>query len=184
MHIGPLVADSYKNSLSDLLLGGIEGLFNQDLYDAEESLVDCELEKLWYWDFERLSKSQKDLLLRAKDPKPTLVLHKQIVLMAEMLNLYLNEALLYTLCQASELAFEAQGRGTSHTWQTGVWIHTYLDNRKIPKDNCGTTNNSLLTNESFAQSIQLYLLERSKGGYLSAKDIIEFVVMEEMQEKI
>ena len=180
----PPVADNSKNSALDPPLGGVEGLLDQDLYDVEESPVDYELEKLWYQDFERLARSQKDLLLKVRDPKLTVVLHSQIASMAGTLNLYLDETLPYTWRQASELALTAQGKGTSYARQIQTWIHTYLDEKKLPKDNYGATNNSLLADEDFAQSIQLYLLEISKGGYISAKDVVAFVATEEMQEKI
>ena len=60
----------------------------------------------------------------------------------------------------------------------------YLDEKKLPKDNYGTMNNPLLADEDFAQSIQLYLLGKLKGGYISAKYVVAFVATEEMQEMI
>ena len=135
----------------------------------EESLVDHELEKPWYQDFERLVRSQKDLLLKVKDPKLTVILRGRIASMAGTLNLYLHKTLLYTWRQASELASTAQGKGTSYARRVRTWINMYLDEKKLPKDNYGTTNNSLLADEDFAQSIQLYLLETSKGGLYFSK---------------
>ena len=104
--------------------------------------------------------------------------------MVGTLNLYLDKTLLYTWRQASELASKAQGKGTSYARNIRTWIHTYLEDKSLPHDNYGTTNSSLLTDEDFAQRIQLYLLERSKEGYIKAQDIVDFVATEEMQEMI
>jgi len=165
-------------------LGEVEILLGQDLYDAEESPIDYELEKLWYRDFERLGKARTELSSKVKDPKLAIVLRSRVASMVGTLNLYLDNTLLYTWRQASELTSKAQGKGTSYARKIRTWIHTYLDDKSLPKDNYGTTNNSLLADEDFAQSLQLYLLEKSKGGYLTAKDVVDFVATEEMQEKI
>ena len=165
-------------------LDEVEVLLDQDLYDAEESLIDHELEKLWWWDFERLTQAQEELSLKVKDPKLAIILRSRIALMVGTLNLYLDKTLPYTWCRASELASKAQGKGTSYARSIRTWIHAYLEDSILPHDNYGTTNSSLLADEDFAQNIQLYLLERSKGGYIKAQDIVDFVATEEMQEKI
>jgi len=181
-HIEPV--DDKTNTPPSPPLGEVEDLLNQDLYDAEESPIDYELEKLWYRDFGRLAKARAELSSKVKDPKLAVVLRSRVASMVGTLNLYLNNTLLYTWRQASELASKAQGKGTSYARKIRTWIHTYLDNRSLPKDNYGTTNTSLLADEDFAQSIQLYLLERSKGGYLTARDVVDFVATAEMQERI
>ena len=165
-------------------LDEVEDLLNQDLYDVEESLIDYELEKLWWWDFERLGQAQAELSFKVKDSKLTIVLRSCIASMVGTLNLYLDKTLLYTWRQASELASKAQGKGTSYAQNIQTWIHTYLEDKSLPHNNYGTTNSSLLANEDFAQRIQLYLLERSKEGYIKAQDIVDFVATEEMQEMI
>lgn len=179
-----LAVDNEASSLLDPPLNEVEVLLNRDLYDAEESPIDYELEKLWYRDFERLTKAQTELSFKIKDPKLAVALRSRIASMVGTLNLYLDKTLLYTWRRASELASKAQGRGTSYARNIRTWIHAYLDNKTLPKDNYGTTNTSLLADEDFSQSIQLYLLERSKEGYITAKDVVDFVATEEMQEKI
>ena len=165
-------------------LDEVEDLLDQDLYDVEESPIDYELEKLWWRDFERLGQAQVELSFKVKDSKLTIVLRSRIASMVGTLNLYLDKTLLYTWRQASELASKAQGKGTSYARNIRTWIHTYLEDKSLPHDNYGTTNSSLLANEDFAQRIQLYLLERSKEGYIKAQDIVDFVATEEMQEMI
>ena len=160
----------------------VEVLLNQDFYDTEESPIDHELEKLWWKDFERLEQARTQLSSKVKDPKLAIVLCSQVASMVGTLNLYLDKALLYTWRRASELASKAQGKGPSYARSIRTWIHTYLENESLPHNNYGTTNSSLLADEDFAQNIQLYLLERSKGGYVTAKDVVDFVATEEMQE--
>jgi len=178
------MVDDETNLSLNPQLDEVEILLDKDLYDTKESPLDYELEKLWYKDFEKLSRAWVELSRKVKDPKLAVVLRFRVVSMVGTLNLYLDKTLLYTWRQASELASKAQGRGTSHARRIRTWIHAYLDNKSLPKDNYGTSNNSLLADEDFAQSIQLYLLERSKGGYIAAKDVVDFVAMEKMQEKI
>lgn len=182
-HIELAIDDETDLSLNPRL-DEVEVLLNRDLYDAKESPVDYELEKLWYRDFERLSRAWAELSQKVKDPKLTIVLRSRVVSMVGTLNLYLDKTLQYTWRQASELASKAQGKGMGYARKIRTWIHTYLDNKNLPKDNYGTSNHSLLADEDFAQTMQLYLLERSKGGYITAKDVVDFVATEEMQEKI
>ena len=110
-----LAVDDEIGSLLNPLLDEVEDLLDQDLYDVEESPIDYELEKLWWWDFERLGQAQVELLFKVKDSKLTIVLHSHIASMVGTLNLYLNKTFLYTWHQASELASKAQGKGTSYT---------------------------------------------------------------------
>jgi hypothetical protein len=162
-----LAVNNEMDSLLNLLLNEVEVHLDQDLYNVEECPIDPELEKLWYWDFERLGWAQTELSCKVKDVKLTVVLHSWIASMVGTLNLYLNETLLSTWRQALELTSKAQGKGTSYAQSVHTWIHAYLDNTSLPHNNYGTTNTSLLTNEDFTPSIQLYLLERLKRGYMS-----------------
>ena len=182
-HIDLVVDDEMDLSLNPRL-DEVELLLNRDLYDAKESPVDYELEKLWYQDFERLSGAWAELSQKVKDAKLAIVLSSRVVSMVGTLNLYLDKSLPYTWRQASELASKAQGKGTGYARKIRTWIHAYLDNKNLPKDNYGTSNHSLLADEDIAQTMQLYLLERSKEGYITAKDVVDFVATEEMQERI
>ena len=76
-----LVTDNETSSLLNQPLGEVEVLLNCDLYDAEESPIDCKLEKIWYQDFERLTKAQTELSSKVKDPKLTVVLRSRIASM-------------------------------------------------------------------------------------------------------
>lgn len=95
-------------------LNEVVALLGQDLYDTEESLIGHELEKLWYWDFERLVKACTELSSKVKDPKLAVVLCSQSASMVGTLNFYLDKTIPYTWCQLSALALKAQGKGLSY----------------------------------------------------------------------
>ena len=112
-----LTVDNEKNLSLNPRLDEVEVLLDGDLYDTKESPLDYELEKLWYRDFEKLSRAWVELSHKVKDPKLAVVLRLRVVSMVGTLNLYLDKTLLYTWRQASELASKAQGKGTFYARQ-------------------------------------------------------------------
>ena len=76
------------------------------------------------------------------------------------------------------------GRGLKHAQNLQKWIKDYLYKEKLPLHHYGTYHSSILKDEDFQRDIQLHLLEIAKKGYICAQDIVNYVAMPEVQQRL
>ncbi|THU92285.1 hypothetical protein K435DRAFT_672399 [Dendrothele bispora CBS 962.96] len=100
------------------------------------------------------------------------------------LNLYLDGYTRYTWKQASFLAARFQGKSVSYAQKIRTWIHRFLSHGELPMHRYGRFHASLLSDEDFRSDLKTFLMEKSKKGYIFAKDIVEYVNSEEVQKKL
>lgn len=85
--------------------------------------------------------------------------------------------LLYPKCrgfiEASPAAAVGQGHGGTYARPIRSWIHTFIDSGKLPKNQYGYWNVSMLDDEAISDKIKLHLL--GIGKYVHATDLVEFI---------
>ena len=108
----------------------------------------------------------------------------RITAMVCTLNLYLYPKASYTWCQASLVASKIQGHGIHHAQSIRTWIHSFLNCSKLPLHRYGHFHPTVLDGEDFSRGITLYLLEISKKSSVHAQDIVDYVQLPDVQEKL
>ena len=103
--------------------------------------------------------------------------------MAGTLNLYLDPEMSYTWRQVSLVFSKSQGHGVTHirnirpgSIDFSAWAN--------PLHRYGHFQSCILEDEDFAQDIQLHLLEISKGGYVGAQDVVDYIERPDVQERL
>ncbi|KAK7461747.1 hypothetical protein VKT23_008176 [Stygiomarasmius scandens] len=176
------LADPHANRIH------LNQLFNElkqlpDLH-GPDTRADAALNTLHYRDWPALRKAAEGLSRKVKDKKLDVVFHARITAMLGALNLYLD---CYTTCtwkQASFLAARSQGKSVSYAQKIHTWLHRFLSHGELPMHHYGRFHASILNDEDIRVEIKDYLLERSKRGYIFAKDIVELIASDEMQKKL
>ncbi len=97
------------------------------------------------------------------------------------INLYIDNKLSDTWCEASILAAKAQEWGINRAKNIWTWVNV-LCSSKLPFHHYSCITASILSNEDISQHIQFALLEKAKTPYICAHDIIEIVQTPIVQE--
>jgi hypothetical protein len=75
--------------------------------------------------------------------------------------------------EASKTAAEGQGHGSTYARCIRSWIRTFIDSGKLPKNQYGYWNISILDDEDVCDNIKLFLL--GVGKYARTADVVEFL---------
>jgi len=75
------------------------------------------------------------------------------------------------------------GGGEKRARNLRQWILDFVRVGELPSHGYGQAHWTVLEDEDVKQTIQLHLLERAKGGRVTAEDIVEIVSTPELQEK-
>ncbi|KAI0263335.1 hypothetical protein BGY98DRAFT_1103889 [Russula aff. rugulosa BPL654] len=102
--------------------------------------------------------------------------------MLGLLNLYLNEGLLLSWRKTSVVVSKAQGHGDAHARCIRKWTVDFLQHGTFPLHRLGQACWTVLSDEDIASEIKLQMVEKSKKGFLKAKDLVDLVATPEMQE--
>ncbi|KZP16010.1 hypothetical protein FIBSPDRAFT_958353 [Athelia psychrophila] len=152
--------------------------------DSEDTPIKVALDAMNYLDFPTLRRARARLAVKGKSKIIDTVFRTRIMAMEATLNLYLDPELSYTWRQASLLAAKAQGHGTSRARNLRTWIHQYLSSGKLPVNYAGRYSTSILQHEDLSDEIHCHLVEIAKEGYISAQDVVDFVLTPGIQEKL
>jgi hypothetical protein len=76
-----------------------------------------------------------------------------------------------------------QGSGEKHACNLRKWILDFVWVGELPFHRYGAASWSLLDHEDIKEAIQLHLQEHTKGGHITAKDVVEVVSTTELQSK-
>lgn len=115
-----------------------------------------------------------------------MVLTTRVVTMIHTLNFFLEGDESMTWRQASLLAAQGGGHGTSYACRVHQWIIAYIKgnfrDEDLPLTKYGRFNTQALHDEDLSTHIQLHLQAlRAEKNYIKADDIVKFVSSEEMQ---
>jgi len=100
------------------------------------------------------------------------------------LNPYLDPEASYTWHQASLVTAKIQGHGVYQAQCICTWIQSFLNCGKLPLHQYGHFHPTVLDHKDFSCSIMLYLLKISKKTSVHAQDIIDYVQLPDVQEKL
>ncbi|THU79940.1 hypothetical protein K435DRAFT_810298 [Dendrothele bispora CBS 962.96] len=166
----------------------LEKIFNEvkalESLEGPNTQADTALNALHYKDWPALRKATTELSLKVKDKNLDVVFCARLSAMLGALNLYLDGYTRYTWKQASFLAAHFQGKSVSYAQKIRTWIHRFLSHGELPMHRYGRFHASLLSDEDFRSDLKTFLMEKSKKGYIFAKDIVEYVNSEEVQKKL
>ncbi len=137
---------------------------------------------LWK-DHERLGRACASLTAKTKDPRVDVLLRTRLTGMLGVLILYLDPILQYTWREASLVVAKIHGGGEKRACNLRQWILDFVQVGELPSHGYGQAHWTVLEDEDVKQTIQLHLLERAKGGRVTAEDIVEIVSTPELQEK-
>jgi hypothetical protein len=133
-------------------------------------------------DLPRLQKAHNRLAFKANDNRLDVVFRARLLAMAGVLDIYLAPELKYTWKEASFIVSKAQGHGTLHAQCVWKWLLEYLWTEELPFHRLAQAQRTVLEDEDIAKVIQLQLMEKSKQGFLKAKDLVDIVASPEIQE--
>jgi hypothetical protein len=137
---------------------------------------------LWK-DHEKLGRAQVSLAAKSKDPHMDIFLRTRLTGMLGVLNLYLDPVLWHTWTEASLIVACIQGSGGKCACNLCKWILDFVQVGELPFHRYRAACWSLLDHEDIKEAIQLHLRERTKGGHIMAKDVVEVVSTTELQSK-
>ncbi|GJE99133.1 hypothetical protein PsYK624_153800 [Phanerochaete sordida] len=138
-----------------------------------------------YWkDIPGLEKAARLLLLKSKDKKLDVVFRARITSMLGATNLHLNPEVPCTWREASVLASKAAGHSRKHGRTIQGWVSHFMKTGKLPLHGYGYKRFSILDDEDISSDLQAHLLETSKGRFIRAADIVEFMATLKMKEKL
>lgn len=99
--------------------------------------------------------------------------------MASCLRLYCNVELDWTLTYSSKIAALGAGYGASYGKRLRRHIRKFINTDNLPENQYGTWNASVLEDEDLATEITEHL--QSKGKYMKADDIVQYLKVPEVQ---
>ena len=170
--------DVVNNLLRDLHNGDIP----KDYTPGTQN--DAALNCLNIKDLPKLRRAQGKLVLHSTDKHLDICLRSRITAMVGTLNLYLDPEASYTWCQASLVASKVQGHGVHHAQTIHTWIHQFLNSGKLPLHRYGSFHPTVLDDEDFSCGLTLYLLKISKNSSVRAQDIVDYMQLPDVQEKL
>ena len=177
-HATPVVTPDERAQVEELLC---------NLRDnSPEDATDRALNQYNYTQFSKLHQARDELTVKSKDKVIDVTFRARISAMVSTLNLYLDTDLSYTWRQSSMLAAKASGcNGTKYGRTIRDWLHQYLRTKKLPLHRHGGGRTSVLHDEDLRSEIQLRMMEESKKGYITAKDLVGSLSMQEkLPEKL
>jgi hypothetical protein len=139
---------------------------------------------LGWKDFPTLRCALQQLMIKSKDKKLDVFFRARIMAMVGSLNLYLDSYMHYTWRQATLIVAKSQGRGCDYARKVRTWLHHYMSCGVLPLHRYGGSHSPILQDEDFAHDLKLYLLEIADKGYLRAQDMVDYVGLPEIQDKL
>ena len=134
-------------------------------------------------DHKALHAAQEQLMAKSNSKDLDAVLRGRILAMIGVLNVFLDEELGYTWTKASVIVAKSQGYGITQARSIQQWVLTFLSTHKLPVNQYGWSQSSVLEDEDISQAIQFALEERGKSGVISATDLVDVIASLEMQER-
>jgi hypothetical protein len=143
--------------------------------------------QLNYQNLKMLRCAKARLAVVVKKPeKLGVVLHARALAMLSTINLFMDEDLKFGWRKASVVAARAQGfTGEKRARNVRTWIHDFIQSglQKLPIPAYRGNKDSLLVGEDFATNLRLYLLEKRQSCPITACNVANYCLLEEVQQK-
>jgi hypothetical protein len=109
------------------------------------------------------------------------IVRAHVAAMIGLLNIYTDDNLGYSWIRSSEIVAKTQGHGTSHARRVCEWAVEFLEWGHLPLHQLNRKQGTLVDDEDIAQEIKTRMLEKARGSFLKAQDVVEIVASPEMQ---
>ena len=129
----------------------------------------------------KLREAKEQLTKEAKKSDLDVIVRGRVAAMIGLLNIYADENLGYTWRKASEVMAKAQGRGMNLARHIREWVLGFLKWRDLPLHQLNWKRWTILDDEDIAEEIKARMMEKVKGGFLKAEDVVEIVASQEIQ---
>jgi hypothetical protein len=104
-----------------------------------------------------------------------LVMRRQIQAILGLLNLHLDRRLNLSWRKTSLVILKAQRHGDTHARHIHEWTLKFLQTKALPLHRLGQAWWTALKDEDIASEIKLWMVKKSKKGFVKAEDIVCYV---------
>jgi hypothetical protein len=132
-------------------------------------------------DRSKLREAIIQLTRNAKTGNLDVIVWARFAAMIGLLNVYTDDNLKYSWRRASEIVAKTEGRGENHVQRICEWVINFLRWRDLPFHQLNRKRGTILDNEDIAGEIKTKMMEKTRGGFLKAQDVVEVVASPEMQ---
>src|ERR1700679_2978286 len=102
--------------------------------------------------------------------------------MQGLLNLYLDKGLNLGWRKTSVLMSKAQGHRDTHAQHIYEWTLNFLQIRALLLHCLGQAWSTVLCDEDIVGEIKMWMIEKSKEGFVKAENLMDLVASPEMQK--
>ena len=131
-------------------------------------------------DHDALCCAREQLVIKMKEKGTNLILRGRITAMAALLNIFLNTDLGYSWRKASIIVATSQGRGVARARAIRHWVLEFIHFKQLPIHHYGGKRCTLLQDEDIRDEIKLALSEMTKGGTITAMDVVDVVASQQI----
>ena len=132
-------------------------------------------------DQHKLWEASTQLAKEAKKGDLDVIVWAHVATMIGLLNIYTDDNLGYSWIRSSEIIARTQGHGTSHTRCICEWAVEFLEWGHLPLHQLNQKWGTLVDDEDIAQEIKTWMMEKARGSFLKAQDVVEIVASPDMQ---
>jgi hypothetical protein len=132
-------------------------------------------------DYSKLQDASAELTREAKRGDLDVIVRGRIAAMIGLLSLYTDNDLSYSWKRASLVVAKTQKRGENHARRIREWAMGFLRWRDLPFHQLNRKRGTILDDEDVAEEVKMQMMEKTKGGFLKAQDLVEIVASPEMQ---
>lgn len=132
-------------------------------------------------DRSKLREASIQLTRDAKMGNLDVIVRARVAAMIGLLNIYTDDNLKYSWRRASEIVAKTEGRGENHSRRIREWVIKFLRSRDLPFHQLNRKRGTILDDEDIAGEIKTKMMEKTRGGFLKAQDVVEVVASPEMQ---
>jgi hypothetical protein len=132
-------------------------------------------------DQSKLRLASVQLTKESKRDDLDVIVRARVAAIVGLLNIYTDENLSYSWRRSSQFVAKIQGRGTSHARHIREWAINFLKWRDLPLHQLNRKRGTAVDDEDIAQEIKASMVEKAKGKFLKAQDVVEIVASPKMQ---
>jgi hypothetical protein len=176
--------NSMDNTVINITHQKLQELLSNLQDNTPQTGTDSALTALRWKDFPAMRRALQQLKIKSKDMKLDIFFRARITAMVGSLNLYLDSYMHYTWRQATLIVAKSQGAGPKYARNLRTWLLRYISCGDLPLHHYGGSYSPILHDEDFTHDLKLHLLEISDKGYVRAQDVVDYVALPEIQEKL
>jgi hypothetical protein len=132
-------------------------------------------------DQSKLRLASMQLTKESKRDDLDVIVRARVAAIVGLLNIYTDENLSYSWRKSSQFVAKIQGRGTNHARHIREWTINFLRWGDLPLHQLNRKRGTIVNDEDIAQEIKASMVEKAKGSFLKAQDVVEIVASSKMQ---